>query len=337
MSKETETWLNQCCLIGFTDKRGHAWHYRESAQGIEPNHYPQAIPIADVQRRLFSWEPLKQPIYVKNINSFTGEYIAVPNRQAIVASDNGDVLGVFKDGYEPHRYDQWLLENVQSILDDDALGIGAALLLRNRGVAVVQVEVPDYFTTRDGVQFRPNLVAATSLDGSLSTTYKRTITDVVCDNTTEIALAEEGQQIKIKHSRYSGLRLGEAREALELIYDSADAFTAEVEKLCATTVTDQQWQSVLNALVPIPEEMGRSQTTATNKRATLTQLWVQDPRVEPWKNSAWGVHQAFNTWAQHFATVKGAHRAERNFDNVLSGKTAAGDSLVLRTLEGVLA
>jgi phage/plasmid-like protein (TIGR03299 family) len=336
MSKETEEWLNTKCLIGFTNKRGRAWHYRESAQGVEPNHYPEGIPIADVQRRLFSWEPLEEPIYVFNKGLNSG-YRPVPNQKAIVASDNGDVLGIFKDGYTPHRYDEWLLENISAILDDDELGIGAALLLRNRGVAVVQVEVPDYFTTRDGVQFRPNLVAATSLDGSLSTTYKRTITDTVCDNTTEIALAEEGQQVKIKHSRYSGLRIGEAREALELIYDSADAFTAEVEKLCAEVVTDAQWLKVLDSLVAVPEEKGRAQTTALNKRHTLNNLWLSDPRVEPWKNSAWGVHQAFNTWGQHYAVVKGAHRAERNFDNVLSGKTAAGDNLVLRTLEAVLA
>jgi hypothetical protein len=32
-------------LIGFTDKRGHAWHYRPEEQGDEPNHYPGAIPL----------------------------------------------------------------------------------------------------------------------------------------------------------------------------------------------------------------------------------------------------------------------------------------------------
>jgi len=119
MSKETEEWLNTKCLIGFTNKRGRAWHYRESAQGVEPNHYPEGIPIADVQRRLFSWEPLEEPIYVFNKGLNSG-YRPVPNQKAIVASDNGDVLGIFKDGYTPHRYDEWLLENISAILDDDS-------------------------------------------------------------------------------------------------------------------------------------------------------------------------------------------------------------------------
>ena len=48
MSAETSTWLNTQTLIGFTDQRGHAWHYRADDQGDEPNHYPSAVPVADV-------------------------------------------------------------------------------------------------------------------------------------------------------------------------------------------------------------------------------------------------------------------------------------------------
>lgn len=37
MSRETLEDLNANTLIGFTDKRGQAWHYREEMQGDEPN------------------------------------------------------------------------------------------------------------------------------------------------------------------------------------------------------------------------------------------------------------------------------------------------------------
>ena len=56
MSRETIEHLNTNVLIGNTDQRGHAWHYRAEEQGDESNHYPGAIPIEDVQRRLFHWE-----------------------------------------------------------------------------------------------------------------------------------------------------------------------------------------------------------------------------------------------------------------------------------------
>lgn len=330
MSKETAAWLNQNCLIGFTDKRGHAWHYRESAQGTEPNHYPGAIPVEEVQRRLFDWEATEQPLFIQVGDRF----VEVPDRKAITASDNHDVLGVFKSGYQPHQYSEWLIKNVANLLDDD-LGIGSALLLRNRGVAVVQVEVPEAFTTPEGVEFRPNLLAATSFDGSLSTIYKRTITVAVCDNTTECALGEEGQAYRLRHSRYSTVKLEEARSALNIIFESGDQFSAELAKLCATEISQKEWNQVLDALVPVPEDKGRSRTIATKKRDILGTLWDADERVEPWRNTAWGVAQAFNTYGQHFATVKNGHRAERNFDNVLSGKIAQNDNQVLAALSEI--
>jgi len=55
MTRETLDYLNTQTLIGFTDKRGTAWHYRAELQNDEPNHYPAAVPVDDVNRRLFHW------------------------------------------------------------------------------------------------------------------------------------------------------------------------------------------------------------------------------------------------------------------------------------------
>ncbi len=62
MSEETASWLNTMTLIGFTEQRGHAWHYRADEQAGEPNHYPGAIPVEDVRRRLFAWKVLEGDI-----------------------------------------------------------------------------------------------------------------------------------------------------------------------------------------------------------------------------------------------------------------------------------
>ncbi len=55
MSKESLQWLNTNTLIGCTDKRGTAWHWRAEEQSGQSNHYPGAIPVPDVQDRLFGW------------------------------------------------------------------------------------------------------------------------------------------------------------------------------------------------------------------------------------------------------------------------------------------
>jgi len=340
MSRETSEWLNRMILVGFTDKRGNAWHYRDEDQGDESNHYPGAIPVDDVLRRLFNFEVREQELYILTDHGYT----EVPGRKAMVTSDDEFVLGVFKAGYRGHQYQEWLLDNVATILGNGGnLGIGAAGLLKLRGQAFVTVEVPDSITTPEGVIFRPNLLACTSFDGSLATTYKRVVTDVVCDNTKDAALGEEGQELKIKHSKYSDVRIKDARDALQIVYTMADDFAAEVAKLTAQSVSDFEWNKLLDVMVPLEDNKGnkvegRGKTMADNKRTDLIKLYNSDPRVAPWNGTAYGVLQAYNTWNHHFAIVRGdTTRYIRNMENVVTGKMANKDNEVLTALQAVIA
>lgn len=350
MSRETSQWLNQRTLIGYTEKRGNAWHYRAEHQGDEPNHYPQAVPVEDVVRRLFNFVVDPAPIYTADWPVSEADILGPPTFSEVAGkvawrcSDNGDVLGIFTDGYKGHQYKEWLLDGPANLIDTSTgdLGIGSAGLLRNRGQAWVSVEVPDNIETPEGVVFRPHLVAATSFDGSLSTTYKRTVTNVVCDNTLAAGLSEHGQQVKVRHSRHSDMRLASARDALAIVHTLADDFAAEVERLCQWEVTDKQFSQHLALTVPLPDAEGRGRTIADNKRQQLVRLYHHDFRAAPWKGTAWGVLQAHNTWQHHLAVVRGVGkdgvgRGLRNQENAISGKTEQLDRAVLRTLELVTA
>jgi len=325
MSKESFEWLNQNVLIGFTEKRGNAWHYDEASQGDEPNHYPGPIPVADVDRRLFCWEPLKTPIQFY----FQGELRTSERDVIVVRSDTGKELGTFKDGYQPHEYSKWLVKNVEAILDDD-LAVGSAGLLKGGAVAWVSIEVPENIVTPEGVEFRPNLLAATSFDGSLATTYKRVITNVVCDNTMAAGLGESGQVYRVKHTKHSAVKLAEAREALAVIYSAADDFQAEVKALCATAVSEAQFQKFLDEFSPMPTDKGRSRTMSEGKRDAVTAMYRHDERVAPWTGTAWGVMQAVNTFTHHGGIVRGMSRPERN---MLRAVTGGADSLDQDTAE----
>ncbi len=104
MSRESLTWLNTNTLIGFTAKRGHAWHWRAEEQGNASNHYTGPIPITDVQDRLFNWTAESRRIAVE-ISADTGamthlsptltpaRWVPVADRQAICRSDDTDRCG----------------------------------------------------------------------------------------------------------------------------------------------------------------------------------------------------------------------------------------------------
>lgn len=360
MSMETSQWLNTMTLIGFTDKRGEAWHYRAADQGDRPNHYPLAIPVGDVRERLFNWTPQEGRIAASVLGAEGVTTIHADDRKAIIRmpgtfgpEDKGAILGIFKDGYRIHEYDQWLVKNVESILDTDALSaydaenkdglyIASAGLLKGGALAWVQFETPQ---TREvaGVQFRPFITAATSLDGSLASTYNSGAQVVVCDNTLSAALGDKNaKQVKVKHSRNSVGKLADVRQALEVVHATGDEFARQVEELTNTTVTDAQFAKFLDSIAPLTDEKGeakegRGLTLATNKRDTLARLYNHDNRVAPWKGTAYGVIAAVNTATHHEFTVRGASRPERNMLRTVTGAWDTLDRETLDTLEAVLA
>lgn len=350
MSKQTIEWLNTNVLVGCADVRGNAWHYRKSAQGAESNHYPGFIPEGDVVRRLFNFDAVEAPLSVSlpaDIESCTGidadgnmvRTVSVPGRKAVVASDTGHVFGLFADGYTIHNFRPWLLDNVSHLIGGE-LGISSAGLLSDRGIAWVEVSVPETLSTRHGIDYRPNLLACTSHTGKLASTFKRTITNTVCDNTMGAALGERGQQVKIRHSRYSGTRVEDARAALALIHQAADTFDAGVSALVEKKVSDLQFKTVLRHMVPVnTADSKRTQDSARRRQAEITRVYLHDPRVGDFTGTAYGVVQAFNTWEHHgrnvHGTDKNAARAERNMLSALTGDTDKADAAVLAALAAV--
>lgn len=331
MSSETSQWLNQNVLVGFTDQRGNAWHYKASEQGDEPNHYPGAIPVEDVRRRLFFWEAEKVPMFVAGPAQ---EMMEVPNRIAIIRNDSHEVLGVASGSYEPHQYGEWLVDTLGNILDDD-LQIGSAGLLKNGAIAWVQVEQPETMQAAGGVEYRSHLLATTSFNGSIATLYKPTVTVVVCDNTRNAALEEHTPEVRVRHTANSKLRLSDARDALGIVHTMDAAFEAEVQELLSRRVSDHNYELFLKALVPLNDQNSKQ---AVSRHETIMgdymRLWREDDRVAPWRGSAFGVVQAVNTYRQHIRPTRGnSNIIERNMMDTLTGVTEQQDKKALELLD----
>lgn len=346
MSKETLEWLNKNTLIGYTEKRGSAWHYRAELQGAEPNHYPGAIPIDDVLRRLFNWEATAVRLY-RQVPCDPAEAISVdelgrPSKfvvdSRIKGIDRSDTEKNFRyagGGYEIHQYREWLIDALKDIIDDD-INIGSAGLLREGGVAFVTIEIPDTIEILEGFGVRPHLLASTSHNGQYATAYKTVATFVVCDNTHEIALREKTPEYRVRHSKHSKRRLQSAREALQIVHRMTDDIRALVNELSELKVSNSEWNRLLDELSPIPELTKEPDNKtvvekAKTKQAELRNLYDSDKRVAPWKGSGLGVLQAFNTHRQHVAGKDGG-RYERNMLHTLGRVTRREDAKVLAAL-----
>lgn len=338
MSKETIQWLNENTLIGFTEKRGKAWHHRAGSD----NHYTGGIPIEDVRSRLFNWHAEEHPLHVGNADS--GQFSipsadTIPGYKAWVHPVTGETLGVHKATRALHQYDEWLLDTTADILDAD-LQIGTAGLLRGGRIAWLQAEVPDTIETPEGVSFRPFILARSSMDGSVATTFSRSVTNTVCDNTMAIAATEHGgQRITFRATGNSEVKLGEAREALGIVYTAADDFAKQVAELTATPFLNADMHRLLELEIPgeVPGAADSKRDYAhwkkvQAKRAYVFDLWRFDERVAPWTGTAFGAWQAFNTFDQHERTIRSSNRVERNQLQLVKGQQDRADAKVLEKI-----
>jgi hypothetical protein len=109
---------------------------------------------------------------------------------------------------------------------------------------------------------------------------------------------------------------------------------AEIERLGAISVSDREWDAIVNRLVPIgvTGEVPQSAISKMeNKQETIRQMYRNDPMVSPWAGSALGVLQAFNTYAHH-VSGKNDNRAERNAMSVITGKIQQSDSKIIEVI-----
>ena len=333
MSRETQAWLDNNILVGMTDRFGSAWHRKSGvdAQG-RPNHFPAEVPM-DRVRELLDVRFSPRRVYVD-----MGELGLVEDvdRRAWVRDGTTEIADIHSEGYAGHQYHQVLIRNTEQILGE-GLVIAGAGRLRRCTIGYVQVEMPENLHAAGGVVFRPWLMATTSFDGSIATTYKRGFTKVVCDNTRALALSERGESYRIRHTRNSEVRVREARHALAVINEMADAFAAEVEQLLRVEVTDRQWRQFVEAHAPIKANASpRSVSMAEKKRNDLTRLWTRDYRVQPWAGTSYGVVQAVNTYVHHLGTVRGANRVERNMIRAVTGEIESLDRATLTLLGTVM-
>lgn len=333
MSRYSIEYLNLNTLIGFTLKRGNAWHRDLSVigNGLD-NHYPDAIPAEDILSRLFNWEERIAPVFVE----IDGTMVQVDDRKAVYRSDNGHVMGIHGSGYTPHSYREWLVENLNKIVGDQAQYANAGLLAHG-AQAWVQIEMPDNIEIPGGTVVRPFLLATTSLDGSIATTYKTGFTNVVCDNTFNGFMREDGDIYRVKHTRNSAFNLLTAADTFNTLSLIAETVTADIEKLLSVDVSEVQWQKFVEAHAPIADDASkRAVTMAENQRGKLTQLWRTDIRVAPWAGTAWGVVQAVNTYNEHMSIVKNADPFERKMVRAVKGQVGKDDANTVKTLSGVI-
>ena len=306
-----------------------------------------AIPF-DRVRDLFDFTVSYTPVYTVRPDA---GFVEVPNRHALVRDGaDADVapLNIVSKRYGIHQFSEVLIDNLLTLIDTPSsdLEIVGAGLLSNGAVGWVQVHAPTMTVTGDDMA--PTITLATSHNGTFATQYRVGMFRFACSNQLGALHSKSASKsvYKLRHTLNSRVRFTEARAALGLLHTQADEFSREVETLVATSVTDAQFGAIRMALDPRPvgnDVSVHAMTRWENRQQSLRTLWNDDDRVAPYRNTAWGVVQAYSTWRQNIQSFRAntdtgtISRTGRNMQDFLSGRTGTHDSRVIDVTRMVLA
>jgi phage/plasmid-like protein (TIGR03299 family) len=338
-------------IIGNTAKRP-VW-IGQKGDGTLPT-FEGPIPVAEVERQLFNWEAISVPTgnfipcEPDSIGSvmIDGEYYmpkVTPGAQGFVRSDDHSELGRHGKGYRGHGYNEWLVQNVGNIVGD-TISINSALTLKNGAQAVVEVALAEWMhDTESGADFWPIILATTSFDGSIATTYSGAVRMASCDNMYQgmhSAAKNAGRQFKVRHTvnSLSADNLTGVRHALRIMEQAADGMSEFLHTLVPIKVTRKNWLDVMDIIEP-PPVFGASPVALTkcdNRRQLLDSTYQNDPMVAQWAGTAFGVVQAVNTYEHHYRNVRGTSRIERVYDRAMRDDFAKADGDTLAALAKVL-
>lgn len=359
MSKETREYLQSVgyalpnIMVGGIAERGLPWWAASKWMGGDADEmtrlgsdyrtagghqlfWDNFIPADEILNGAFGWTALEIEPEVK----IGDEYVTMDGYKAIVRNDTRKTLGVFKQSYHPAQ-PVALVDLAMDFLGN-GVGFTSAGVLRDGAVLWLEASVAhEFHNDKAGFGFVPNLLISTSFNGTLANEVVRTARWSVCDNTHEIARNDAVARIKGKHTANGMGKLQAQYSALGLIEHEAEIIDAEITQMVETEVSVKQFADFLDMWNPIPEwkegEPTNKLTIATKKRETIMDMWVDDPRVSPWRGTKLGVHQLINTYNQHgYREEDAGKRFEKNMLNIISGNIGKADNEAFKMLDLVM-
>jgi phage/plasmid-like protein (TIGR03299 family) len=152
------------------------------------------------------------------------------------------------------------------------------------------------------------LMLTTSHDGSASVQALITPVRVVCQNTLNMALAGAKQSFKVRHTQKVDGRIAEARQTIGLAFQHMDEFDKMANELYQRSITNQQFDSIVDALYPADDKASKSAITMRDNKVDLIRaLYLNAPTQEGIRGTAWGALNALTERIDYFRNARGGN------------------------------
>jgi len=234
------------------------------------------------------------------------------NRKVLFRSDTHAPLSVVSSGYRTVQ-PETILDFFREVTGKTDAQMETAGSLSGGKVIWALARMGDDYLVKDD-KIAPYLMLSTSYDMSTPTIAKLVATRVVCRNTIQIALGENGnRQVRIPHS--TDFRAEEVRAGLEISLSEFEAFTQKATKLAGLSFNQSAMDKFLITLMqPEKGEIDGDQirkSAAYKKIVSLFDGGQLGTGQDAISGTAWGALNAVTEYIDH---LKGRNQSARLMD-----------------------
>jgi len=257
----------------------------------------------------------------------------VPDRQAVVRSDNGAYLGTVGKGYTPVQPAKFY-DMVDKLVAETKGTIDQVLNLRNGSVMGVGITMGDTEYV-PGDPINRSFVLMTSFDCSYSVMGRAISRRWVCTN----QLPSSKRIFNLKHTANVELRMETAMKMLSYLRQEINQFDGRMARFVRHRMTNDQMMEWFDTVMPTPEQTSdRSKSRSMNVKAEFINLLhtgrgVDLPGV---RGTAYHALNALTEYCNHQRTTRvrdGRDEDEVRFESVTFG---SADQLMQRGVEELL-
>lgn len=255
--------------------------------------------------------------------------------------DTCQMLHVVKSGYEVIQNKE-LFQFINALQDSGEVAYETAGVLGNGEKVFVTALTGESDILGSGDIIKNYILGTTSHDGSLAETYKFTGTRVVCNNTLNAALSENGKELKFKHTKNAAYRKQDALRILEASKETAQSMKEKFEILAQRIVSPDVITETLGKLFKVDFSKIKSADDLTKKQSEqisiVNQLFeVNDNDAFPqFRGTAYNFLNAITEYADHYKDVRGAKDGQTSKQQAYSALFGSGDKLKTDAMELIL-
>lgn len=258
------------------------------------------------------WNVNPSPVVVNGIE--------VPGYIANVRSNDNSVLGIVSDRYKIVQNNE-AFAFTDSLIESGEVVYETAGSLANGKKVWMLARLPEQIIVGDKVN--NFLVFTNSHDGTAAVRAAITPVRVVCQNTLNLALRTTPRIWATMHMGDLATKLEDAKRTLQLSKNYMTAFAAEAERLASIKISDEEFEKIVNELLPLKPEgqKGRVSNERVGELQTrLRTMYYEVDDLQNIKGTAWGVLNAVSDLATHTPAKRQMARGnEKLFERVLVG------------------